>query len=303
MTQRFNKFPGIFFFLFGIILILAACSNRPKDVMNQKEMTDFLTDLHKLEGSLVAKGIISPQDRENVYYYNALLKKHGITQAVFDSSLVWYTKNPKKFEKIYTQVLDNLTEFETEVKSKNNHPVDSAALRHTKQEIWTNPTRYVFTKDSVRTQVEFTIQNPNLRWKDIYTLSLLQRIAPQDSSAEKHIVMRIKYSDGKTDSIYAKAYNDSILRRFTLRLAARHKQRIESITGALLGSKTYKGEMNSLIDSVKLIREYDELAQDSITRVINQLKKQQPVISKKQITNKKQVGSKVLLNNKNETGR
>jgi len=84
--------------------------------------------------------------------------------------------------------------------------------------------------------------------------------------------MRIKYSDGKTDSIYAKAYNDSILRRFTLRLAARHKQRIESITGALLGSKTYKGEMNSLIDSVKLIREYDELAQDSITRVINQLK-------------------------------
>jgi len=118
MTQRFNKFPGIFFFLFGIILILAACSNRPKDVMNQKEMTDFLTDLHKLEGSLVAKGIISPQDKENVYYYNALLKKHGITQAVFDSSLVWYTKNPKKFEKIYTQVLDNLTEFETEVKSK-----------------------------------------------------------------------------------------------------------------------------------------------------------------------------------------
>ncbi|MCE5331340.1 MAG: DUF4296 domain-containing protein [Bacteroidales bacterium] len=303
MKKRFNKFPRIFFFLLGIIFILAACSNRPKDVMDQKEMADFLTDLHKLDGSLVAKGIISPQDRENVYYYNALLRKHGITQAVFDSSLVWYTKNPKRFEKIYAQVLDNLTEFEAEVKSKNNYPVDSAALRHIKQEIWTNPTQYVFTKDSARTQVEFTIQNPKLRWKDIYTLSLLQRIAPQDSSAEKHIVMRIKYSDGKTDSIYATTYNDSILRRYTLRLAARHKQRIESITGALLGSKAYKGKMNSRIDSIKLIREYDELAQDSITRIINRMKKHQPVvIPKEKIIDKKQIRSKVVLD-KNETGK
>ena len=91
----FNSFSRTFILLSGIMLLLAACNSRPDGVMSKSEMVDFLTDLHKLDGALATNGIGSSQDRENIYYYNALLKKHEITKDNFDSSLVWYSKNPK----------------------------------------------------------------------------------------------------------------------------------------------------------------------------------------------------------------
>ena len=39
-----------------------------------------------------------------------VLEKHGITQAQFDSSLVWYTANPQLFDKIYPKVLAAIEE-------------------------------------------------------------------------------------------------------------------------------------------------------------------------------------------------
>jgi hypothetical protein len=41
-------------------------------------------------------------------YYKNVLNKHGITQAQFDSSLVWYTDNPQIFNKIYPKVIERL---------------------------------------------------------------------------------------------------------------------------------------------------------------------------------------------------
>lgn len=290
-----NNFSRTFVLLSGVMLLLAACNSRPDGVMSKSEMVDFLTDLHKLDGALATNGIGSAQDRENVYYYNALLKKHEITKANFDSSLVWYSKNPKNFEKIYAQVIENLTEFDKEVKSGKFNPVDSATLRHLQQNIWINPTRYALTKDSARTQVEFTIQNTLLQWKDYYTLSFVQRIAPSDSSSDQYILMRINYSGGISDSVYASAHNDSILRRYTLSLAARKQRRIESITGKLLGSKTYNGKMHALIDSIKLTRTYDAVAQDSINRVINLIENPMPVAPSEPVIEKKRLRSTVLM--------
>ena len=41
-------------------------------------------------------------------YYAQVLEAHGITQAQFDSSLVWYTAHPQLFDKIYPRVMRNL---------------------------------------------------------------------------------------------------------------------------------------------------------------------------------------------------
>ena len=45
---------------------------------------------------------------ERTYYYAQVMEKHGITQAEFDSSLVWYTAHPSLFDKIYPKVLAEL---------------------------------------------------------------------------------------------------------------------------------------------------------------------------------------------------
>lgn len=281
------------------ILIFTACSNKPKNVLSQDGMINFLTDLHKLDGVIATQSIATDTIKdEKIYYYNALLKKYGITQADFDSSLVWYVDNPKKFSNIYTKVVENLTTFETDVKNRKYHPIDSFALRHSQIDIWPNRMAYHLKKDSARTQIKFSIKNKELKWKDIYTLSFRQRIAPQDSSLRPHVVMHVFYANGKIDSIYTKLHNDSILRKYKLRLVARHQSTIDSITGKLFGSLRYQGKMNVTIDSIKLIRNYDELAQDSIRKVIQLIEHPLPAPIEIKDTVNKRVRSKVLLQQK-----
>jgi len=263
-----NKYFYRCILLCGLIFLLVACNNRPKGVLNQSEMTDVLTDLHKLDGSLSTKGYGYILDSTNSNYYNSVLEKRDVTKAEFDSSLVWYTKNPKKFEKIYANVLIRLTSLDEEVKKGKYHPVDSIALARTKVNIWTKRSLYNLTKDSARTRLDFEIKDNNLLMGDAYILKFFQRIAPEDSCTNQHVVLRINYANGKSDSVYQTAHNDSLLRRYTFRLPANKKLKIKSVSGSLLGSKTYKGKLNARVDSITLMREYNPDMQDSIRKMV-----------------------------------
>ena len=77
-------------------------------------MERVLYDLHHADGVLQAAGMNYAHDTELALYYQAVLDKHGITQAEFDSSLVWYTDNPQIFDKIYPRIVARLEKDHTE---------------------------------------------------------------------------------------------------------------------------------------------------------------------------------------------
>ncbi len=286
--------------LVAFVLAFTACNKPQNDTLSRKEMTAFLIDLHKLDGALVAKGIGAADDRNNVYYYNALLKKHGITKAQFDSTLAYYARNPKKFERVYTDVIEELTEFDKNVKAGVFHPVDSAALRNSIEDLWPLAiTRYHFAKDSTPVKIKFVIKNRQLAWNDQYKLSFLHQVGKSDSIKNKHAVIRIHYRDKKTDSIVCKTISDSLLRRYTITIEARRKNSIDSITGALINYNPAKGKFNALIDSIKLTREFDAVAQDSIQKAIQFIENPPAIIAPVKQTLR--LRSKILLQRKNET--
>ena len=73
-------------------------------------MRNVLYDLHRADGAIQVAGYNYSHDQEVAAYYKNVLDKHGITQAQFDSSLVWYTDNPQIFNKIYPKVIERLEE-------------------------------------------------------------------------------------------------------------------------------------------------------------------------------------------------
>ena len=85
---------------------MTAC--RPKGVLSSNTMKEVLADLHKTEAMLQTAGL-KPSDQEiKSIYFAQVLERHGITQAEFDSSLVWYTAHPQLFDKIYPKVIADL---------------------------------------------------------------------------------------------------------------------------------------------------------------------------------------------------
>ena len=68
-----------------------------------------MVDLHKTDALIQVSGLHVGHDEVRDLYYAQVLEKHGVTQAQFDSSLVWYTAHPKRFDKIYPKVRAELS--------------------------------------------------------------------------------------------------------------------------------------------------------------------------------------------------
>ncbi len=275
------KFFSQFAVIVSILLIFAACSNRPKGVLDQEDMVNLLTDMHKLDGALVERGLMFSNDTTKTKYYNFIFAKYNITKANFDSSLVWYTKKPQEFNNIYNKVLINLSLQEKEVKSGKYHFIDSVELAKVKSELWRRRNKYELTKDSTRTKLDFEVVDPSLLYGDVYILRFLLRIAPEDSCTKQHISVRLNYQNGKVDSAFALAHHDSLLRRYTIKLPATRKLKIKSISGELLGSKAYKGKLHATVDSISLIRKFNPVHQDSLRKLVQKLEPKRKAILQK----------------------
>ncbi|MFV0390404.1 MAG: DUF4296 domain-containing protein [Paludibacteraceae bacterium] len=254
--------------LFGVFT--SSCNSRPKGVLSPNEMENLMVDMHMLEGSLRASGYEYAQEEKKNEYYLALLTKYNISPAEFDSCLSWYTKSPKQFDRIYTNVLARIDTLRSDVERGKFYPVDST-IQSGLVNLWKQPIKFRFTKDSARNQLYFEIKDEQFLANDLYELSFLHRLSPTDSSYKPHAVMYVNYLNGYIDSIYTKTKNDNVFRRYTLKFRARKNLKIKSISGYLLGNDSVKGKMNAYIDSVKLTRRFNPYKQDSIRSAIFKL--------------------------------
>ena len=97
----------VFCTLYSVLcILLVGC--RPKGILHSWEMREIMVDLHKTDALLQVAGLQYGHNDVADIYYAEVLEKHGVTQAQFDSSLVWYTAHPQLFDKIYPKVLAQL---------------------------------------------------------------------------------------------------------------------------------------------------------------------------------------------------
>ena len=85
-------------------------------------MENILYDLHKAEAIIEVENLAVKQDSSINKFYEVLLEKHGISQAQFDSSIVWYTNNPQRFNKIYPRVIKRLEADLEELRKQDIEP-------------------------------------------------------------------------------------------------------------------------------------------------------------------------------------
>lgn len=97
-------------FLIALAILSTGC--RPKGILHSWEMREVIIDLHKTDAMLQLNGRRAHDNEIKAIYYAQVMEKHGITQAQFDSSLVWYTAHPQFFNKIYPKVLKELEDEE-----------------------------------------------------------------------------------------------------------------------------------------------------------------------------------------------
>ncbi|MDR2823819.1 MAG: DUF4296 domain-containing protein [Prevotellaceae bacterium] len=268
MIKKINKI----LFLLTIILFVC-CTNRPQNVLNIDKMSDVLTEMHKADGMLATLRMQGKAGSDSLQQsmYAAVLQDFKITQSDFDSSLVWYAKNPKRFEAVYVQVDRNLNKWQKQVES-GKFGKDSVAEATVM--LWQKNELLIAEDSANYDSLNFEIKNTLLVPHDTYTLHFLQKIEKDTAANQPKTVLKINYADGKNDSVIMPSYADGLSRRFNIRLKANKMERITSINAIMFQTDSTNHKLRVVFDSVQLKRTYNILAQDSLQRKVNQLPQQ-----------------------------
>ena len=114
--RRFRTNNRLLALLVGVLSLLAACSNERKgDVLSPSKLEAILYDYH-LAQVIVADLPLAQRYKKELYFAH-VYKKHGVTKAEVDSSLVYYARYPEGLSEVY----DNLSSrIEADIKRIEN---------------------------------------------------------------------------------------------------------------------------------------------------------------------------------------
>ncbi len=88
--------------------LAVACSvGIPQHVISKGKMESILYDYHRAQG--MADAMAGDTAYDCAALINAVFEKHGVSEAEFDTSMVWYSGHPEHLIDIYKRIDDRLT--------------------------------------------------------------------------------------------------------------------------------------------------------------------------------------------------
>lgn len=142
--------------LIGLLLgSLAACSQRADDgVLSQNEMEDVLYDYY-LAQALAADRAHAGDTLSAEDYADMVLAKHGISQATFDTSLLWYSRNSEAFYEVYERINQRLDRALGQVSTPSDNATRFATSGDTAN-VWAGRSVYLLLPMSYANALHFT---------------------------------------------------------------------------------------------------------------------------------------------------
>ena len=113
----------LFLFLLSAFITLISCREKdvqiPSDVLDQKEMTEVLTDIHLAQGAFSAKGRSDTLAESIDSRVDEVLLRHKVEREHFLSSLKYYSAHPDILQEIYDSVITGLLRMQGETEGLN----------------------------------------------------------------------------------------------------------------------------------------------------------------------------------------
>ena len=165
-----NKSKTLFFLI--IICLSVSCSRVPKDVISEKKMRKVLYDMQMAEAMVSVEFEQYRTTDAKQKLYDAVFDKYGITQAQYDSSLIWYGENMDLYMSIYNLVLKDIQKNIDLLGDVRQDPLSGEASAKDTLDIWIQNNSFVFTHGASFAQLDFNIK-PQIPYSQgsIYKLS------------------------------------------------------------------------------------------------------------------------------------
>ena len=236
------------------ILLFSACNSRPGGVLSEKKMTNVLYDIYLADATSGVRGFYASADSLKRNNYQYILHKYDVTVAEFDSSVIWYSHHSIEHEQLYDKVIARLEVLQKDVDAGKYKDKVTIRTKNDTLDIWNMPRKFDLTKDTVRNKIFFHIDNSKLHKGDKFLLTYLHQINKVDKSTHKRVLIKVRYSNNKSDSLVSFARNDGRLRRYKISVPLSKTLNVTSIEGWILDCDSVAGKQSALVDSIRCVR-------------------------------------------------
>lgn len=260
MKALYRAFLGVL--LWGCLLtFLQACKpSIPSEYLSKGKMEDILYDFHIAE-EMANIDPASDEHADMITYRAAVLKKHGVTEAEFDSSMVYYTRHTKLLHDIYVKLGDRLTaeaqSLGADVSNMNQYGAISSGDT---ANVWNGAQSYVFSPYEPFNYSSFAIPvDSGFHKGDKLIMDFDAQFIFQDGMRDGVAVLAITLGN---DSVVSTNVRVCSSQHYTLQVEDRDSLGIKSVKGYfLLNSGDFSSSSGSFttlklmfLQNIKLVR-------------------------------------------------
>lgn len=204
------------------VLFVYACTDRPDGVLPRKAMEDVLYDVYLAQATLQSVPRYASAGAKDTLIAG-VMAKHKITQAQFDSSIVWYSRQGEVYYKINDVVSQRLKDFQREITTD-----ESQALKMRKKyDGVTLPSSVTLDAHAGISTFSFTIDSLRFSIVDTAKFDFNFNILGVKPKMNVAAVVLFKYKD--TTIVNRVAVNNNS--HYSIKRPAPRKNKLENISG------------------------------------------------------------------------
>ena len=225
------------------LLLLCSCEQKPEGILSKGKMEEVLYDYH------IAQYMASTLPYDDRYksqlYIEAVFDKHGISEAQFDTSLVYYNRHTDQIRNIYDHVKHRLEDYDAklQLESGSNEIRASFTLGGDTADIWSGRRTMILRNNPYLGKETFIIHpDTTFRLNDHFKLAVdFDFIREDQNNRDNNLTacLSVHFKDGK---VISNVRTSNYPSHYDLELNPSDMKAVDYLSGFFL----FQGDANNL---------------------------------------------------------
>lgn len=272
-----------FYVLFALMLLMACKPSVPSEFIQPGDLEDILYDYHVGQAIVKTEHPGEVNDLERSKIFRAVLNKYGLTEADFDSSMVWYYSHLPRLKRIYLEVNERLADDASDLGAAVGEIGRYSQYSATGDtaNIWTGASEVLLVPRPTMNRFDFIIKADTSYYKgDSFMFQFMADYIWQSGIKDAVVCIVTKYEG---DSILQIVNHVSVGGLSQVRIPANYKNKVKTMTGYIYLGRGNGEEDNTrkmmFISQIQFIRFHnkethngtknDSIKTDSLQRGLN----------------------------------
>lgn len=182
--------------IFVLLMVIGCKPKVPSEYIQPDDMEDILYDYHLAE-AMARNDYSGDAEVKRTAYYQEVLKKHNVTEAEFDSSLVYYYSRIDRFKPIYNRVTERLNnEAKLLGAVVDDKRFTQQSVSGDTMDIWKQERDILLIPYPTHNRYEFTVKaDTSFRAGDAFTFQFHCEYISQNSTKDAVVVLKATYAN------------------------------------------------------------------------------------------------------------